>query len=117
MNTFIDFLKEYKEVLITGLTLIITLVFMFIKRRPKTIDDFLYTIDEVICKLPIFINSVESPGFGLSKKKDVLSKSINLLTSKLGRDLSETELTYALNKFDSSIESILSTPQKKEANL
>lgn len=113
MNNFINFLQEYKSLIVSFATFILTLILIFIKRRPKTLDDFVSSLDEVLVTVPSIINSVECPGNGLAKKKEVLSISIHLLQKKLGRDISKSELDYAYRKIDSSIELILSTPQKK----
>lgn len=113
MSAFIEFLKEYKEVLVSGFCLISTIVLILIKRRPKTIDDFLMIVDEVCLSLPTLINKVECVGNGLAKKKEVRSSALGVISKQLGRSLSESEISFALKTIDSSIEDILSTPQKK----
>lgn len=114
MDSFIQFLSEYKSVLVGGFTLVLTIVLLFIKKRPKTIDDFLLIIDEVCAfSLPSFISKVEVPGNGLSKKKEVRDLALSKVSRLLGRSLSDSEKTLALKTIDESIEAILSTPQKK----
>lgn len=113
MIEFISFIKEYKEVILSSVCLILTLICILVKRKPKTIDEFYLLMDEVIVKLPSFINSVEVSGNGLDKKRKVLSSALSLLTKKLGRDLSIAESEYFVSKISNSIEMILSTPQKK----
>lgn len=114
MNNFIQFFSEYKEVLIGGLTLIVTIILLFIKRRPKTIDDFLWLVDNVCAYvLPSAIAKVEIPGNGLAKKKEVRDVALSVITKKLCRTLTDSEKSLALKTIDESIEAILSTPQKK----
>lgn len=113
MDSFVNFLNENKVLLISIVTLILSVILIFIKKRPKTIDEFISIIDEIIGLLPGFINKVEIPNNGLMKKKEVLSMCFNLVKKKLGRELSNSELDYAYKKFDDSIEAILSTPQKR----
>lgn len=113
MKEFISFLEDYKEVLISCLCAILTIIAILVKRKPKTLDDFLLCIKEVSCSLPELINSVECVGLGSTKKKKVEQACLNLMSSKLGRRLSDTEMELCLREFDSSIEAILSTPQKK----
>lgn len=113
MITFIEFIKEYKEFIIGALTLIISIVLIFIKRRPKTVDDFISSLDEVCNVIPSLIIKAEVPGNGLAKKKEVLSDCFSILKKHICRDLSKFEYDLAYKKFDSSIELILSTPQKK----
>ena len=52
----IDFLKEYKEVLVSGLVVILTLICMLIKRKPKTIEEFALILNSVLNELPSLIN-------------------------------------------------------------
>lgn len=114
MNNFIQFLSDYKCLLVSGLTLILTIILLFIKKRPKTIDDFLWLVDYVCAYvLPSAISKAEFPGNGLAKKKEVMDVALSVITKKLGRTLSDSEKSLALKFIDESIEAILSTPQKK----
>ena len=109
----IDFLKEYKEVLVSGLVVILTLICMLIKRKPKTIEEFALILNSVLNELPSLINKVEIPGNGLAKKKEVRSLAISLCEAKLGRHLSPLEEDIAFVNIDKQVEDILTTPQKK----
>ena len=109
----IEFLNEYKEVLVSGLAVILTLICMLIKRKPKTIEEFALILNSVLNDLPSLINKVEVPGNGLAKKKEVRSLAISLCEAKLGRHLSSHEEDIAFVNIDKQVEDILTTPQKK----
>ena len=114
MNSFLQFLSDYKSLLVSGATLILTILLLFIKKRPKTIDDFLWLVDNVCAYvLPSAISKAEIPGNGLAKKKEVRDVALTVITKKLGRVLTDSEKSLALKSIDESIEAILSTPQKK----
>ena len=109
----IEFLKEYKEVLVSCLAVILTFICMFVKRKPKTIEEFILILASVLNELPTLINKVEVPGNGLAKKKEVRSLAISLCEAKLGRHLSSHEEDIAFVNIDKQVEDILTTPQKK----
>lgn len=113
MQEIIRILQDYKEVIIGVLCVFLSFIAILVKRKPKTIDDFLLIVKEVCVSLPDLINSVEMPGNGFSKKVKVENCSLVLVRKALGRELSKTEREFALKEIDSSIEAILSTPQKK----
>ena len=113
MKTFLEIITEYKIEIISGLCLLISVISLIVKRKPKSIEDFLYILDEVVIQLPRAISDVERPGDGLKKKNEVYEWAINRIASKLGRKLDNTELKMASSAILSQIESILSTPQKK----
>lgn len=115
MNDFLNWLDNYKSLLVSGITLILTIVLLFIKKRPKTIDEFLRIVDNVCAYvLPSTILKVEVPGNGALKKKEVRNVALNVITKKLGRVLTDFEKSLALQSIDESIEAILSAPQKKQ---
>jgi len=113
MQEFIAFIKEYKEVLIGAVCVLISIISLFIKRKPKTLDDFLVLLKEVCLSLPELINQVEESGHGDRKKFLVQTSAINLMSKKLGRKLTEKEMDVVNSEVAECIEAILSTPQKK----
>lgn len=113
MDTLVNFLRENWQFISSAILALLTIIAMLIKRKPKTIDDFIIGILEVINDLPEFINEVEEVGNGLSKKIKVQQFALNDLKSRLKRTLTKTELSQALCHIDDALESILSTPQKK----
>ena len=113
MNEFVKFIREYGVYILESLTFVCFVITLFIKRRPKTLDDFLYCLSEVRSNLPAFISKVECPGNGSTKKAAVLKAADSMLSHKLGRKTTKKESEIAANLFSSDIEAILSTPQKK----
>lgn len=113
MEDFVKFLNDYKEIIVGVLCLLSTLLCIILKRRPQTIEDLVYIVNDVCNKLPEIINSVERPGFGEDKKNEVERKALLYVSRALGHSLTRSERNYAIAEIDVSIESILSTPQKK----
>lgn len=115
MQDFLNFLNAYKEVIISIFACLLTIICIFAKRRPKTLDDFLMIVDEALLQVPTFINKVECPGNGADKKSLVVGSVSSLVSRKLGRKLSDSERDYLLIQASDTIESVLSTPTKKES--
>lgn len=66
-------------------------------------------------QLPHWVNKAEKDGgTGEHKKVQVLNEAVNYAAKKLGRKLSEEETAMIVTKASEYIESVLSTPQKKE---
>lgn len=115
METFLKFLKEYGVYLAAGFEILLTIILMIIKKRPKTIDDFLEAVHAALLKIPAFASSLEEPGNGESKKKNVL-ELVRLRVSKiLDRSLTDTEKAYIDEKAAVQLEAVLAAPQKKAA--
>lgn len=103
------FLNNWRWLVPLVLEVIALLVLLF-KRKVK-INDLL---SKVILKIPDFINSAEKEGLsGKEKFRLVFSACISLVCSLTGE-----KPAYAMNVYGAlitdAIESILSTPQKKE---
>lgn len=113
MTDYLEFCREYWFQILTFLGFICEIVFIFIKRKPKTVDDFLLAMNEVRSLLPELISSVEEPGKGAVKKNKVMAKSTKVLENKLGRKLSSRELQTFSKVVSADIETILETPTKK----
>ena len=106
--------KEYGLYMFLGLIFIIELIILLFKRKPKTLDEFLFILHEVAAnRLPILINEVEKPGLGLEKKEFVRLGAYRIVKKELGRELSSKEIEVFNNYICQAIEMILSTPQKK----
>lgn len=66
-------------------------------------------------QLPHWITAAEKDGgTGEHKKVQVLNEAVNYAAKKMGRKLTEEETSLIVAKASEYIESILSTPQKKE---
>ena len=47
MTDFVEFCREYWFQIAAGVAFIIEIIFIFVKRKPKTVDDFLLAMNEV----------------------------------------------------------------------
>ena len=109
-------LKKYGVYMLLGLILLFEILILIFKRKPKTLDEFLSILHEVVAnRLPILINSAESQVSASIKKLNVVDAAYAIVKSQLGRELSSKEKAVFQSYVSESIEMILSTPQKKGA--
>lgn len=113
MKPFFDFILENRKEIICFLTLIVGVISIFIKRKPKTIDDFTLALSEVINLVPELIIKFEEPSHGTEKKEKVISSALRLVKLSLGRSLTNSEKSIITSKVSEKIETILATPKKK----
>lgn len=114
---YVNFIKEYGGLIFSALLILLDVIILLIKRRPKTLDDFLYCLKSAVEVLPGLISHVERPGDGASKKSDVIQYAMAIIEKDLGRTLSDTEYQFAYGQLSNQIECILSTPTKKGGSL
>lgn len=107
---WIEFIKEYKEVIATGLSFIIILIVGLIRNKTKLgnyIDSILKDVYEI---LPGLISKVEVPGSGSTKKNMVLV----LVQQYLYKKYKFLDFEKIEQQVSNMIEDVLKTPQKKE---
>ena len=114
MNYLLNFLKEYWFQIVTLTVAAIEVVFIFIKRKPKSVDDFILCLKDVLGDVPYLVSKVERPGEGDKKKSEVIEFALHLLSKKLGRGLSEFEVSNATDEIVEVLEDVLTAPTKKE---
>ena len=115
MNLFMSWLKDNYELIIALVTLIVSVVVAALRKKPS--QDLTGTIKADILEfLPFFIEAVECPGNGDIKKQQVITASLVRISKILGRGLSKEEASYWSKFLSSSIEAILTAPQKKEVS-
>ena len=114
MNQFIEFMREYWFQLATGVFAVVEIILIIVKRKPKSIDDFKLVLEEVLAAVPELVISRERPGEGSTKKLEVITSCIALVSNKLGRKLTDSEKGIITSQVASKIETVLSTPTKKE---
>lgn len=113
MVSFINFLREYKEVIIGILCVILTFLSILIKRKPKTLDDFTLALSDILNVVPSLVIKAEEPKNGEAKKDKVLQASLSLMSSSLQRPLTSKERSIVIKSVTEQIESVLTAPQKK----
>lgn len=114
MKEFLAFLSEYKELLVSFVCLVATILCIVLKRKPKTLDEFNSCLIEVLNHIPEFVIQVEKEGHGYEKKINVMNLCKNRLQKELGRELSEKEIELVDRLSSNEIELVLSTPRKKD---
>lgn len=115
MQSVIDFIQTYWTYISAGILILIEVLILFLKKRPKTLDDFTHYLAQCLYHLPQFINDCEVPGHGDEKKNYVLAQAIGYMQVALGRGLSFSENRIVEENVLKQIEIVLSTPQKKGA--
>lgn len=113
MTEFINFLKDYGVYILTGICFVVEIVIIFIKRNPKTIDDFLYCLNEIRTLVPLYVSDVECPGNGETKKVAVIQVLTSIFENKLGRKITDKESVIVADFLDKDIEAVLTAPTKK----
>lgn len=113
MDSFINFLREYKELLVSSLAVLLTFICILLKRKPKTLDDFTFALSDVLNTVPSLVAKVEEPKNGEAKREKVLSASLRLMSSSLQRALTSQERSIVIKSVSEQIESVLTAPQKK----
>lgn len=113
MSEFLNFLVSYKEIILISLSILLSLLTILLKNKPKTLDDFKLAVSEVLSLVPELVSKVERVGCGSQKKEEVISTCLNLVHRALGRSLSNSEIDYIRSEVSESIEEVLSTPKKK----
>lgn len=117
MQTFVNFIKEYGSIIIAALSVIVGIVAILVKKRPKTLDEFCSIVNEVLSDVPYMVSIQEcryGAGHGNEKKTAVLVEAMHQITSKLGRKLSSEESDACLSKVSSMVEEVLDAPEKKK---
>ena len=114
MKEIFDFCRQNLVLIVGILTLVVEIIFVIIKRRPKTLDDFIFALTEVRTEVANIVSYVEVPGNGQEKKAKVIDIASKLLCKLLGRELTDKEKVYAVKLFETDIENVLSAPTKKE---
>lgn len=110
MEKFVKFCTENWQFLVAVGIAIINLLILIFKKKVKAND----IVGSLLSVMPTFINDAESLGLsGNDKLQKVIMNSLEYLQKLTGDDLPTLANTYGLI-IQNSVESILSTPQKKE---
>lgn len=114
MTEFNEFCREYGVYILTAFCFVVEIIFIFIKRKPKTVDDFLYCLNEIRLLVPEYVATVECPGNGEIKKSTVIKILVELFEKKIGRKATDKEKLIVESLIGFDIEAVLAAPQKKE---
>lgn len=120
MEALLNFIKEYGALILAALSVVVGVVAAIIKRRPKTLDEFISIVSEVNNNIPYLVSIQEQrigSGYGDQKKTAVLTEALREVSSHLGRVLSNEESDYCISQFSSMVECVLDTPQKKGGHI
>lgn len=107
-------IENWKEI-IWAFMLVVGLIFTIVGKIKKGTSFADIVAGLLTTELPSWIIKAEASGeTGEKKKVTVLNCALNYASKLLGRTLSEDESAFVITKVSEQIESILSTPQKKE---
>ena len=115
-NLILDFLVDNWYYLLSILILLLSFIISIVRKRANSnlIDSVKSSLLEL---LPSFISLAEvSEVPGEDKKNFVINLALDRISSLLGCKLSDADKSYWVSFISSSLESILSTPQKKSVS-
>lgn len=115
-NLIFDFICNNWYYLLSILILLLSFIISLVRKRANSnlIDSVKSSLLEL---LPSFISLAEvSEVPGEDKKTFVINLALDRISSLLGCNLSDTDRAYWVSFISSSLESILSTPQKKSVS-
>lgn len=112
----LDFIVDNWYYLLSILILLLSFIISIVRKRANSnlIDSVKSSLLEL---LPSFISLAEvSEVPGEDKKNFVINLALDRISSLLGCKLSDTDRAYWVSFISTSLESILSTPQKKSVS-
>ena len=115
-NLILDFIVDNWYYLLSILILLLSFIISIVRKRANSnlVDSVKSSLLEL---LPSFISLAEvSEVPGEDKKNFVINLALDRISSLLGCKLSDTDRAYWVSFITSSLESILSTPQKKSVS-
>lgn len=115
-NLILDFIVDNWYYLLSFLILLLSFIISLVRKRANSnlIDSVKSSLLEL---LPSFISLAEvSEVPGEDKKNFVINLALDRISSLLGCKLSDADKSYWVSFISSSLESILSTPQKKSVS-
>lgn len=115
-NLILDFIVDNWYYLLSILILLLSFIISLVRKRANSnlVDSVKSSLLEL---LPSFISLAEvSEVPGEDKKNFVINLALDRISSLLGCKLSDTDRAYWVSFISSSLESILSTPQKKSVS-
>lgn len=115
-NLILDFIVDNWYYLLSILILLLSFIISLVRKRANSnlVDSVKSSLLEL---LPSFISLAEvSEVPGEDKKNFVINLALDRISSLLGCKLSDADKSYWVSFISSSLESILSTPQKKSVS-
>ena len=115
-NLILDFIFDNWYYLLSILILLLSFIISIVRKRANSnlVDSVKSSLLEL---LPSFISLAEvSEVPGEDKKNFVINLALDRISSLLGCKLSDADKSYWVSFISSSLESILSTPQKKSVS-
>ena len=115
-NLILDFILDNWYYILSILILLLSFIISIVRKRANSnlVDSVKSSLLEL---LPSFISLAEvSEVPGEDKKNFVINLALDRISSLLGCKLSDVDKSYWVSFITSSLESILSTPQKKSVS-
>lgn len=111
---FVNYLKDHPELIASAILFVLALITLIIKRRPKSLDEFVSILSDVVTGVADYMNQVEVPGNGIIKREKVISLCTEEMSKRLKRPLTvQEEAVVRLNVSD-QIEKVMDAPHRKE---
>lgn len=111
---FVNYLKEHPELIASAVCVVLTIILLFIKRRPKTVDEFSAFLSDVLTLVASKVKNVEVPGHGDEKREKVITSCVQEMSKRLQRKLSSQEESVIRFEVSEQIDDVLDAPHRKE---
>lgn len=111
----LDFIVNNWQYISIALVVLLDIIILIVKNRPKRFDEINDIISQCIAKIPAFIQDAESLGDydGADKKSLVVGWLFQFIENTLKRAPSASEEQYIYKALSYYIEAILDCPTKK----
>ena len=110
-------LENWDKIAIIAITIITSLIYIIIKRKPFTLDNFKEAAYKVVSLVPSLCEQAETEygaGHGEDKKRYVISCCMLLAKNILSREITKDEAIFISDQVGEAIEDVLSAPARKE---
>ena len=109
----LEFIKNHWVDILSVVMFLVSVLFFLIRKPVSSSLESNY-ISDLSVLIAQWINKVEVPGNGITKKETVTTLALKWLVKQYRRALSEDEEVIWRKRISTLIELYLSTPQKKE---
>lgn len=112
---FVEYLKVHPELIASFILFVLAIITLIVKRKPKSLDEFVSILSDVCSSVSSKMVSVEVPGHGIEKKEKVISLCLAEMSTRLHRVLTDKESAIVRLNVSDQIESVMDAPHRKEA--
>lgn len=114
MEKFSQFLVDNWQYISSAIAAIFSIIIIIIKKRPKTLDDFVEALNYSLTLVPQQCAVVEHDGDGSEKKRQVVKFAVNSVRNSLHRELTDAEVALIEKRASVLVEDVLDAPHRSK---